>query len=506
MNRSGERVGGRLLARNSVLNLAGSVVPMVVAIAAVPLLVKGLGTEQFGVLALAWMLLAYLGELGFGSTTTKFAAEALGAGAASRIGGIAWTTAAFQSGLGVLQGIGLALVTPWLVERAFEIPTPLWPAARLCFFLLAGALPVLGASKSFRGVLEAHQRFDLVTAVRIPATTANYLLPVVGVLAGWSLPAVFAAMLISRFAALVAYLTLTVRTFREIDWRPGLDRDSWRAMLGFGSWATLSSAVSPLLVYLDRFFVGALISMAAVAYYTAPYEIMARLLVVPMGVVGALYPAFSHLSGAGDRLRSGVIAGRSVKAILLVMAPVLLVLLGAAADALDLWLGPEFARESGLALQILAIGVFLNAAAHVPFALLHGSGRPDLPARFHLLELPIQLALAWTLVTTWGIPGAALAWTLRVTVDCVLLFGAAHRLDLLRVSNLVQERVFHMVAVIASAGGAAALGSGLMPGPQGRVALLLGVVAATLVVIWWVAMAPSERARFRAFLPTLGGG
>lgn len=500
-----ESLGGRLLARNSVLNLVGSVAPMLVALVAVPVLVNGLGTDRFGVLALAWMALTFLGELGFGSTTTKFAAEAVGSGSVARIGTIAWTTALLQTGLGLLQGIALALLTPWLVEGAFQVPAPLWSEARLCFWLLAGALPVLGASKSFRGVLEAHQRFDLVTAVRVPATTATYLLPVVGVLAGWGLPAVFGAMLVSRLAALAAYVGLSVRTFPSIDWRLRLDGESWRAMLGFGGWVTVSTAISPVLVYLDRFFVGALISMTAVAYYTAPYEIMARLLVVPMGVVGALYPAFSHLSGAGDRLRNSAIAGRSVKAILLVMAPVLLVLLGASSDALRLWLGPEFARESALALQVLAVGVFLNAAAHVPYVLLLGSGRPDLPARFHLMELPLQVVLAWALVSAWGIPGAALAWTIRVGLDCALLFTASHSLGLLPLGRLVEERVFHMVAVLVAAGGAAAVLSPLVPSLEARLTVLLGILAVSLLVVWRAGMDAAERARFRAVLP-LGGG
>jgi len=39
---------GRLLARNTVFNLIGQGAPMVVAIFAIPLLIKGLGTDRFG--------------------------------------------------------------------------------------------------------------------------------------------------------------------------------------------------------------------------------------------------------------------------------------------------------------------------------------------------------------------------------------------------------------------------------------------------------------------------
>jgi hypothetical protein len=43
---------------------------------------------------------------------------------------------------------------------------------------------------------------------------------------------------------------------------------------------------------------------------------------------------------------------------------------------------------------------------------------------FHLIELPLYAAAAWVLIEAYGVAGAALAWTLRVTLDAVLL-GAA---------------------------------------------------------------------------------
>jgi len=431
---------GRLLARNTLLNLVGFGAPMLVALMVVPLLVRGLGTDQFGILAIAWMLLAYLGELGFGSTTTKFTAEAIGRDGGGELGTIAWTTAAMQAVVGLVQGAALFLATPWLVRTLFRIPPELWADAEYCFHVLALALPLLGLSKSFMGVLEAGQRFDLVTAVRLPATLASYLLPVAGLALGWGLPGVFTLILAGRFAALCAYFGLALRAFPGVDWSPRLHRRDWRRMLGFGGWTAVSSVVSPLLVYLDRFLIGVLISMAAVAYYAAPYEIIARLAVIPMAVATTLYPAFSQLGGSRDWDRVGRLAARSVKVILLVLAPLALLLIGGAADGLRIWLGPEFADQSALALRILAVGVLVNAASQIPYVLLHSSGRPDVPARLHLIELPIHALVAWFLVGRWGVTGAATAWTLRVMLDTALLFAAAHHLSLLRMKDLAAEK------------------------------------------------------------------
>ena len=56
-NHNGHLTSGRLLARNTVWNLIGSGAPMVVAVFCIPILVRGLGKEGFGVLTLAWALI-----------------------------------------------------------------------------------------------------------------------------------------------------------------------------------------------------------------------------------------------------------------------------------------------------------------------------------------------------------------------------------------------------------------------------------------------------------------
>lgn len=492
-------IHGRLLARNTLYNLLGLGLPMVVAAVAVRVLVDGLGLDRFGILAIAWIFLSYLGELGFGTATAKFAAEAIGAGRDAALVPIAWTTAAIQVVIGLAEGVALALATPFLVARVLNIPPELIGEARTCLFLLAAALPVIGVGKAFRGLLDAAQRFDLVTAVRLPTTIGNYALPMLGLALGWELPALFALLLAGRIAAGVAFFLLAARLYPTLS-RPRFARDEWRRIFGFGGWVTVSTVVSPMLGYLDRLLLGALVTMTAVAHYAAPYEVVVRLVVIPASLVATLFPAFSQLSGGAERDRIPTLAARSVKVVLVVLAPAVIVLLGGAADVLRLWLGVDFARESALAMQILAVGILFNAAAHVPYALLQGTGRPDMPAKFHMLELPVHALVAWALITLWGIPGAALAWSVRVALDAVLLFAGSARTAGLTPRTLAAERVPHLLAFVTTAGALAALWTPRVDAFEGRAAIVCGLVGATMVVGWRFAMGEDERARVRRLL------
>lgn len=422
-------VSGGLVARNTGWNLAGQLVPLGFAVVALPAVVRGLGVERFGVLAVAWMVLGYVSELGFGRAATKFVAAFLVRGEVEGAGAAGWTAVVFQAVLGVVAGVVLAVAAPVLAGTVLRVPAGLVGEAQASLWLIAAGLPLILVAAALRGVLEAAQRFDLVNGVRIPASSANYVLPLVGVVAGWGLPGIVALLVAGRVAVLVAYWVLAARVVPGLGAGPrllpagGLRRE----LLGFGGWVMVSTVVSPVLVYLDRFLLGVLVGMAAVAYYTAPYELVVRLLVVPGSVAAALFPAVSALAagGGGGGAALEVLVRRCVKYVLVLVGVPVLVLVVAGGELLEVWLGAEFARESGLALRILAVGVLVNGLALVPFTLLQGLGRADLTGRFHLLELPVQLVLAWVLIRAWGVPGAALAWSLRVTLDAVLLFGAA---------------------------------------------------------------------------------
>lgn len=87
-------VSGSLLAHNALLNFIGQAVPLLVGMVTIPFIVRGLGTDCFGLLSLAWVILGYFAifDLGLGRATTKFAAEALGKGDEEQIPRLIWTT------------------------------------------------------------------------------------------------------------------------------------------------------------------------------------------------------------------------------------------------------------------------------------------------------------------------------------------------------------------------------------------------------------------------------
>jgi O-antigen/teichoic acid export membrane protein len=438
MNGSGEigaekesitvRISGGLLVRNTFINLIAQTMPLLVAMIAIPFVVRGMGTERFGLLSMAWVVMGYftIFDLGLGRATTKYVAEALGRDEGSQISQIIWTAVTFQAILGFAGAIALLGMTDVLVGSVLKIPPQLLGEARDTFHLLAFAIPVVLVSSSFSGVMEAAQRFDLENAVKIPSSTLTYLLPLVGLSLGFGLPGIVILILLARFGALLAFMVMSHIFVSKLGGY-SISFRLFACLFAYGGWVTISNIVSPVLVYLDRILIGSLITIAAVAYYTAPFEAVTRLSIISTSLTTTLFPAFSSLNGVSDKQKLGIIFGRSIKYILLATGPIVIVIILFAKEILQIWLGSDFATESTVVMQVLAFGILINLLAYAPFALLQGIGRPDLPAKFHLIELIIYVGLAWISVSEFGIDGAAKAWTVRVALDALLLFWAAFK-------------------------------------------------------------------------------
>jgi len=412
-----------MLARNTILNLVGQALPLLVAVVSVPVAIRGLGVDAFGVLSLAWMTLGYVSvfDLGLGAATTKFVAEARGRGDDASVPAIVWTASVSQLAMGVAGGVLLTVLTPWLVGSVLRIPEALARDAQITFYLMAACSPVVLMTATFRGLLEAEQRFDLVNLVKVPASTLNYLWPAATLLLGLNLPQVVGLLVITRLGALLAYASLGRRWLRRgtSPIRPGAEL--FRQLVSYGGWVTVSTVISPVLVYLDRFLIGSLVGVAAVGYYTAPYEMAVRITIVSTSLVMTLFPVFSMASASPVTEALRLLYRRSLRYVYLVVGAVAVICVAFGDALMSLWLGESIARASGVVFQVLVVGVLANSLGRVSYSLLQGLGHPDLTAKLHLVELGVYIPVAWLLVSTFGLVGGAVAWTVRVTADALVL-------------------------------------------------------------------------------------
>ncbi|MDP2006328.1 MAG: oligosaccharide flippase family protein [Rubrivivax sp.] len=406
---------------------AGLAAPLMVALMTVPPLLDRLGNERFGLLSLAWALTAISGlfDLGLGRATTRLVADQLGRGDTQAPRGTVAVALRFAAGAGMGGAALLALGTLLGLDRLLRLASVDPSEVRQALWLLALAIPLQTLIATYRGVSEACQQFRGISLLRMALGVANFAAPLAVAQFSTHLAALVAALLTARVLALLGFRHLALASLPPGPGVP-LAASERRQLLHSGGWFTVSAIVSPLLVQADRFFIAALVSTAAVASYTVPFDIITQLLIGVTAVSTVAFPSITHLlrQGAGQARQQ---FRRWLWRVVVVMALLCLSVALVLPVVLPLWVGNALPPEAITVGRWLCLGVWINAIGSMHFAWLHAQGRFRATALLHVLELPLYIVLLMVLLARFGVVGAAMAWTARVALDTAGLAWLAGR-------------------------------------------------------------------------------
>lgn len=411
--------------RHTAYNTVGLVAPIGAALVSIPLLVSSLGADRFGILTLVWAIVNYFGifDLGLGRALTLQLALIFSEGRGDQANELIRTSLAALLLLGFVAGGALLICTPLVLTQFSANLDPDEMSGTVA--AMAAALPFIVVTSGLRGALEAKSAFGVLNAIRIPMSLLNFALPVVIAIYGsgrlddiaWGLAL---ARAIGMFAHVYFLPPLFPGVFSSLKMRK-----AWlRTLFSNGGWMTVSNIVSPLMGYLDRFIVGLVLSAALVAYYATPQELILKVYIIPGALTAVLFPAF-----AGNRDGSYGLYSKSLLGVLAIVAPACIIGFTFAHWLLSLWINEAFANQSYRAMQILIVGVFCGAMSSIPYTYLQATGRANLTAVSHVIQLPLFLTCSYLFTARWGIEGAAAAWSIRLAADAAVLFAAAQFLQ-----------------------------------------------------------------------------
>lgn len=409
--------------RNSLFNLAGNGLPLLVGAISIPYLISRIGLEAFGILTLIWALIGYFSffDFGLGRALTQQIAATNASGAILKLPGLVKSGVWFTAVAGALGGIILAATADSLADNWLNISPARQPSAYLSLVMAAVGIPFTTITAGLRGILEGYEDFKVVNVLRVLLGVANFGLPVITVFYfGDSLPWTVATLIAARFVILLLHAWYVYQKLRVI-WVPTtVNMNDLKGLLSFGGWMTLSNVISPLMVTADRFIISALLGAGVVAFYTVPFEALSRVLIVPAALAAALFPRLAaKMKSDSAELRR--LYRKSLLRIAQVLFPISLGLILGSKIGLASWISPEFAESSWLIVCIMAVGLFFNGVAFIPFSLIQAAGNARETALLHVLEIILYFPILFLAIELFGLLGAALAWTLRAMFDSIAL-------------------------------------------------------------------------------------
>ena len=406
------------IARATGWNVIGLGTPALLALFCVPILIANVGKERFGLLSLLWAFLgtAALFDLGLGRAMTIQVSRRLSQNGASDV------AVAVRSGLVVLALVGFSCAT---LIAAFSgvivsfLKETTIPNVQAALVVAAPAVFLVVVSSGITCALEGFQRFEYSNIVRMSVG--------LGTIGGTTVASFFtaeithlaAALMISRLLSTILGAVLLASLLKSHVAARRIRRSDLTEFMSFGRWITFGNLLNPLLAYGDRFVLSTLVVASEIAYYTVPFDILARVLIVPGAIGSSIFPRFSRQSDWRDSSRLLRAAALAVTCLTL---PLLVVLAVVAHFALSLWISPDFAAHSFRIAQVLCVGVLFNGVAVIPFGFLQAQGHARQLAFVQLCEVPVYLIALYAFGAMFGALGVALSWSGRVLLDSILLW------------------------------------------------------------------------------------
>ena len=425
---SGSGVAAMRIVRGSAWYLGGQVATLLVAFVATPFVIRLLGPEKYGALALINLLVGCLAwsDLGMAAASTRFAAAAHARDDAEGEVAAIWGSLLLGPLSATLAASALMLWARPLLVVALHVPVRLQDEAVLALRLVAIAL----VARVVVGVLNTPQlvrlRMRLHTAVTTASSVAQILLTPAVLLLGGGLAGVAAGLAGVAIATAFGQGLVAQRLLPQLA-HPHLEPGLLGRLARFGGTIAATNLAVLFLTSGEKFFLTRFVSVTALAHYTVAFT-LANLLIVPvMSLLQALLPTFARLQAAGRSEELERLYAELLRGVLLLLPAVALAFCLAAKPFFTLWAGPAFGAESTPLFFILMVGLLASAVSQVPGCLLVALGRADFSARYHFLELLPYLALAAALTARWGTAGAASVWSLRALVALPVYLRAARR-------------------------------------------------------------------------------
>ena len=394
-------------------------------VATIPLLVRSLGAERFSMLSILWVIpsLVPLVDLGLPRAVAILLlkdrdppadrqAVVLGAAIVTQavvlvVLGAAWML--LDPGQAVLGRVG---------EMAGE-PEPIERTAHL-FLLAAGALSLFNLPAAF---LQATGRLYALLLLTSLAGLAVSAVPLLAFWASLSLHGIAVATLVLRSLALAMAFGIVFRS----QWGWQIVRDlraaaaTARQLLGTGAKALVYFAVSPLLVFGDRYLVPYVVGSVAFTSHLIAVDVGMKFLIVPGVIAQYSLKAIADAAGGGRRFDRA--AGEYLSMMLWWYVLPLMVAIVFSRELLDVWLGAtrrSVVSPASLQMVLVAISSVAVSSFLVQVALAADAvHRLSALVAAELVVYPVLLYLALHL-RQYGLDLSlvlGMAWSLRVVAE-----------------------------------------------------------------------------------------
>ena len=497
------------LKRNILASYASQIYVTLVGILILPLYLKYMGAEAYGLVGFFTMLQAWFNLLDMGLTPTVARETARFRGGATDALSYRRLLRALQLiffAVALLGGGAMFVFSGLIADGWLKVQTLPLAQVQLALQLMAVGVALRWMSGLYRGCISGSERLVWLGGFNAFVATLRFVgvLPIL-IWVGHS-PAVFftyqllvAVIELAGLAAKAFGLFPAVPPGQQLGWSPTSLFTPIKPVLKFSLTIAFTSSVWVLVTQTDKLVLSKLLPLADYGYFTLAVLAASGVMMISGPISGALLPRMARLQAEGDEAGLISLYRNATQLVAVIAIPACLVLAFFAEQVLWVWTGDAHAAaQAAPVLRMYAVGNGFLAVAAFPYYLQFAKG--DLKLHlignvfFVLLLIP---SLVWA---TWqyGATGAGYAW---LGANAVYFFAWVPLVHRRFVTGLHWKWLLSDITPVLVPGlMASSTLYALLPLPQGRAKVLALVVLAGVIMLVLCA-AGSRQIRNIVFVP-----
>jgi O-antigen/teichoic acid export membrane protein len=421
-----------LLKRNTIANLVGGNWPILLGIVFVPIYIKFLGIEAYGIVGFFATLTSLSGLIDLGMSATlnrEMARYSAQDEKEQEQRDLARTLESIYWILSLLAGIVLLVSAPSIAHRWVN-PERLTPETVEHAFLLMGAVIGLQLPSSFyQGGLMGLQRQVLVNTVLVVLAT---LRGIGAVLILWKVSATIEAFFLWQVCVSGVQVVIVMFLF----WRclpPSRERPRFRKNLLSGVWrysayVSGNAFVGVLLSQLDKIILVKILPLESFGYYSLAWTVASALWAIIVPINTALFPQFVQLHQKCDERNLVNLFHHASQVMSVAIIPVGMLLILFSREIMLLWTrNTVVAQNTYLLVSLLVLGVMLNGMSSVPAYASTAFGWPQLVMYINIGQAVVLVPGIALVVPRYGAVGAATIWVILNSTYMVVMMPILFR-------------------------------------------------------------------------------
>ena len=413
-------------------NFVGSIWQTLMLLIFIPLYIKFMGIESWGIVGFYLMLQGVLQILDFGLSPTmnrEMARYSAMPEKAAEARDLVRTLEVGYWGIGIAIGAVILSAAPLIAThwiKGSAIPTGVVQQAVMSM----GVLFALQWPFTFyQGGLLGLQKQVLLNGLNVAVGSFR---GVGAVLVLWLLsPTITAFFTWQIVASATQVILITFFLWRSLPpsgrvprFDPGLIRNIRRFATGMSGIAF--SAL--ILTQLDKVILSHLLSLKMFGYYTLAGVVAGCLLVIITPVFNTIFPRFSVLATMRDEESLKRLYHISAQFLAVLILPVAAVVSLFSFDILLLWTGnAETAQNTAPIASVLVIGTALNGLMNPPYVLQLAYGLTGIGLSISTFLVIIVIPAIFFMTTRYGVVGAAMVWVASQTIYMLIGVPLTHK-------------------------------------------------------------------------------